>query len=492
MPNIPDVRLGIAAVSRDCFPMTLSVSRREAVVAELASKQIDIYESKVTVENETDALKALDDVNNNKVNALVIFLGNFGPEGPETILAQKFNGPVMFAAASEETGEDLINGRGDAYCGMLNASYNIGLRGLRPYIPAYPVGTAPEVAAYIEEFIPIARVLIGLKKLKIFAFGPRPYDFLACNAPIKPLFNLGVEIQENSELDLFASYKEHADDPRIPEVVRDMAEEMGSEKHSEFFKRLAQHEITLLDWAQKNKGASEYYAFANKCWPAFEKFFEFVPCFVNSRLTQRGIPVACETDIYGALSEYIITLASGMAPTLLDINNTVPYDMFEKNKGAFAGYKPSDVFMGFHCGNTASCYLKDPQIKYQLIMKRSLEPDSVPNITRGTLEGSLKPNDITLFRLQSTADGILRSYIAEGKVLDVEPRSFGGIGVIAVPEMARFYRHVLIEGHYPHHAGVAFTHAGKTLFDVVKLLGVCDVGYNHPAGVLYKSENPFA
>ncbi|MDR1560683.1 MAG: fucose isomerase [Clostridiales bacterium] len=492
MLNIPDVKLGVISVSRDCFPMTLSTRRREAVVGELALRNIDIYESKVTVENETDAMKALADVNKAGVGALVIYLGNFGPEGPETLLAQKFNGPVMFCAAAEETGDDLINGRGDAYCGMLNASYNIALRGLRPYIPAYPLGTASEVAALIEEFIPIARVLVGLKKLKIFSFGPRPYDFLACNAPIKPLYDLGVEIQENSELDLFASYKEHADDPRIADVVKDMAAELGSDKQSEFFRRLAQHELTLLDWAEKNKGASEFFAFANKCWPAFQTQFGFVPCYVNSRLTQRGIPVSCETDIYGALTEYIITLASGMAPTLLDINNTVPYDMFEKNKEAFAGYKPTDVFMGFHCGNTASCYLKKPEIKYQLIMKRSLEPDTEPDITRGTLEGAIKPSEVTLFRLQSTAEGILRGYIAEGKVLDVDPCSFGGIGVIAVPEMGRFYRHVLIEGRYPHHAGVAFKHVAKTLFDVVKLLGVRDVGYNQPASVLYKSENPFA
>jgi len=121
MTNIPDVKLGIISVSRDCFPMTLSVRRREAIVGELALKNIDIYESKVTVENEMDAIKALDDINKNGVNALIIFLGNFGPEGPETMLAQKFNGPVMFAAASEESGDELMNGRGDAYCGMLNA-----------------------------------------------------------------------------------------------------------------------------------------------------------------------------------------------------------------------------------------------------------------------------------------------------------------------------------------------------------------------------------
>ena len=41
----------------------------------------------------------------------------------------------MYAAASEESGDNLVNGRGDAYCGMLNLSYNLNLRGIKAYIP---------------------------------------------------------------------------------------------------------------------------------------------------------------------------------------------------------------------------------------------------------------------------------------------------------------------------------------------------------------------
>ncbi|HBM81798.1 MAG TPA: fucose isomerase, partial [Clostridiaceae bacterium] len=111
--------------------------------------------------------------------------------------------------------------------------------------------------------------------------------------------------------------------------------------------------------------------------------------------------------------------------------------------------------------------------------------------TRGTLEGAIMPGDITLFRLQSTADCILRSYVAEGRVIDVDPNSFGGIGIFAVKEMARFYRHVLIAKRYPHHAGIAFKHAGKILFSAVKMLGVDDISFNQPSAMLYKDENPF-
>lgn len=493
MMNIPVVKLGIVAVSRDCFPIALSQRRRAAVVAACEARKLPVYEAITVIENENDSMKALEEITNAGVNALVVFLGNFGPEGPETLLAEKFGGPVMFVAAAEENIPVLSSDRGDAFCGMLNASYNLKLRGVAAYIPEYPVGTADEVAAMMAEFVPVARTLIGLKSLKIITFGPRPYDFLACNAPIAPLFKLHVNVQENSELDLLAAYKAHKDDPRIPAVIADMEKELGEgNKMPGILPRLAQYEITLLDWIDQNRGAAQYVALANKCWPAFQTEFGFVPCYVNSRLTARGIPVACEVDIYGALSEYIGTCVTGEPVTLLDINNSVPADMYAESIQSRYGYRPNEVFMGFHCGNTPICRLTSGTMKYQLIMNRGLENGGEPDITRGTLEGDIIPGDITFFRLQGNKDSVLQAYVAQGEVLPVKTCSFGGIGVFAIPEMNRFYRHVLIEGGYPHHGAVAFGHAGKAIFSVLKLLGVENVSFNQPKGMLYKSENPFA
>jgi L-fucose isomerase-like protein len=492
MKNIPQIKLGIVAVSRDCFPMELSVSRRKAVVAAYKEAKGDIFECPTTVENEKHMLQALKEVKAAGVNALVVYLGNFGPETSETLLAKNFDGPVMFVAASEETGDNLINGRGDAYCGMLNASYNLALRDIKAFIPEYPVGTASEVADMISEFVPVATAILGLKNLKIISFGPRPQDFLACNAPIKQLYNLGVEIEENSELDLFAAFNAHAGDSRIPAVIADMEKELSQgNKMPGILPKLAQYEITLLDWMEAHKGSREFVVFANKCWPSFQTQFGFVPCYVNSRLTAMGIAVACEVDIYGALSEYIGTCISQDAVTLLDINNTVPADMYESGiKGKF-DYTLKDTFMGFHCGNTAACKLTSGTMKNQMIMARALEPNQEPNITRGTLEGDIIPGEITFFRLQSNADAELTAYVAEGEVLPVATRSFGAIGVFAIPEMGRFYRHVLIEKRYPHHGAVAFGHYGKAIYNLFNYLGVKELGFNQPKGMLYKTENPF-
>ena len=494
MNNVPKVKIGVVGVSRDCFPASLTERRRKAVVDAYKKKYGDaeIYECPITIiESEIDMVKALDDIKKAECNALCVFLGNFGPEISETLLAKHFDGPKMFIAAAEESQGDLMDGRGDAFCGMLNASYNLALRNVKADIPEYPVGDADDLADKIKEFLPIAKVIIALNNLKIISFGPRPMNFLACNAPIKQLYNMNIEIEENSELDLFESFKKHEGDKRIDEIAKKMADDLaGGNKKPEILNKLAQYKLTLDDWVEAHKGYRQFVALTTKCWPAFQTQFGFVPCYVNSFLTGSGIPVSCEVDIYGTLSEYIGQILSDDIVTLLDINNSVPKDMYEQSiKGKF-DYKQTDTFMGFHCGNTCTKKLSFHEMKYQKIMARALPIE----VTNGTLEGDIVPGDITLYRLQSTADAKLRAYIAEGEVLPVATKSFGSIGVFAVKEMGRFYRHVLIEKNFPHHAAVAFGKWGKQLFEVFKYLGVelSEIGYNQAEGVRYPSENPWA
>ena len=394
MKNIPAIKVGIVAVSRDCFPESLSVGRRAALAAAYRAKYGDagIYECPVCiVESEVQMMQALVDVKRAGCNALCVYLGNFGPEIAETMLAQKWAGetgcPVMFCAAAEENIAVLSSDCGDAYCGMLNASYNLKLRGVKAYIPAYPVGDAAYCADLIHGFLPVARALVGIKGLKIFSFGPRPQNFFACNAPIQQLYNLGVEIEKNSELDLFEAYNKHAGD----------------------------------------------------------------------------------------------------AVTLLDINNTVPAELYRADIEGKFDYKLTDTFMGFHCGNTCAGKLCHPEMRNQKIMARSLPEE----VTNGTLEGDIVPGAITFYRLQSTSDNHLRAYVAEGEVLPVQTHSFGSIGVFAIREMGRFYRHVLLEGGFPHHGAVAFGHFGKEIFEVFRYLGAERIGYNRPASLPYPTENPF-
>ena len=491
MINMPQIKLAVVGVSRDCFPISLTRARLAALMAEVKkAKLADVVDCPVIIENEVDAMKALEWTRTNGINAVCVFLGNFGPEGPATLFVEKFGLPAMVLAAKEENKKGLASDRGDALCGVLNFSYSIGLRRLKVYIPEFPNVTAKEAIKELAKFKQIARIVVGLKNLKVFGFGPRPEDFFACNAPIQPLFDLGVNVQENSELDLRIQFEKMASRKKeIDAIAADMAKELGSKRNTypEILKSLAQFELALIDWYENKRGASKYAVFADKCWPAFQPVFKFEPCYVNSRLAGRGIPVACEVDIYGAVSEYILQCATDMPATLLDINNSVPDDIPPKGAKLYGASK-SDLFMGFHCGNTCSACMKNCKIKYQLIQARLMGED----ITKGTLEGQIKPGDTTMFRLQSTADAKIVSYIGEGKFLDVDPCSFGSIGVVAIAEFARFYRHVLIQKRFPHHGAFGFTKCGAVVFEALKLLGVSDINTPKPSGVLYPDENPFS
>lgn len=497
MKNIPEIKIGIVAVSRNCFPEELAVNRRKVLVEKYIEKygSNSIYECPVCiVESELHMARALKNIEKEECNALCVFLGNFGPEISETMLADCFDGPVMFCAAAEETQEDLLDGRGDAYCGLLNASYALKLRKTKAYIPENPVGDAEECADMIHDFLPIARALVGLSNLKIISFGPRPSNFLACNAPIQALYDMHVEIEENSELDLLEAFQKHEGDQRISGVVEEMAVELGTGNLiPDILPKLAQYELTLLDWIRTHKGNRKYVALTSKCWPAFQTQFGFVPCYVNSRLTAKGYPVSCEVDIYGALSEYLGTCVSEDAVTLLDINNSVPKDMYKESidgKNFIKGtYTEKDLFMGFHCGNTASCKLTSCNMCNQRIMARSLPPE----VTKGTIEGDLIPGKTTIFRIQSSSDTKLKAYVAQGEILPVATRSYGSIGIFAIKEMNRFYRHVLIEKNYPHHAAILFDHYGRYLYDIFKYIGipVDDIDFNKCREKYYPGENPF-
>jgi L-fucose isomerase-like protein len=480
-------------VSRDCFPIELTKARLGRLTSALLEKGVKAWKCPVVVENETDIAEVMEHLGRNKVNAVVIYLGNFGPEAPASMLAARLDCPVMVCAAAEESRAGLKSGRGDALCGLLSCSYNLGLRRVRVHIPAAPVGTPGKLAAEIAHFADVARVVLGVRGLKIVGFGPRPADFFACNAPIQPLMDLGVEIAENSELDLFQAYRRAAGRRSdVRRVARDMERELGPEGNTypDLIEKLAQYEVALTGLIREQAGASRYAAVASKCWPAFEHEFGFVPCYVNGRLAGRGIPIACEADFYGALSEYVLQAASLAPATLLDVNNSVPGDMVEE-EAMPAGVTPEDLFMGFHCGNTFSGCMKNCKLNYQVIMNRLMEAGGPPDITRGTLEGQIRPGPATMFRLQGGTDNTVRCCIAEGEFLDVDPATFGATGIVAIPGFARFYRHVLVSHRFPHHSAFGFKKAGRVVFDAMKLIGVEDVHVPLPDGQSYPGENPF-
>lgn len=495
MKNLPDIKLGIVVGSTDWLPSDLAIENRRKIVESYKSVYDDtgIYECPICItDNEVNIKRAMRDISKAECDAVCVYYANYGPESAGTLFAQEFDGPIMFFAAAEEGQEPFIRGRTDGMSGFVNACYALKLRKTNVYIPPVPVGTIRQCADMIHEFIPIARTLVAVRNLKIISFGPRPSSYLAASAPNHLLYDIGIEISEYSELELLNSYMKHDGDKRIDRVAAEMAEELGENHFPEILPKFAQYEVTVEDWVRNHKGNRNYVTMTSTCWPAFPVNFGFVPCYVNSRLTGKGIPVACEVDVYGAVSEYIGQCVSDDVVTILNINNNVSQAVYdEKIKDReFNGkkYSNSDLFMGYHCGVTCSSKLQEARLELHFVNSQLIGEEQ----SKGTIQGQIIPGTVTIFRLQGTRDGKLRAYIAQGQILPVSLETYGGYGIIAIPEMERFFRNVILEKQFPNHCTVIFGHYGKELMSILKHLGVAEIAYNHPKNIPYVGENIYS
>ena len=494
MKNIPNVKIGIVVGSTDWLPSEIAAENRKRLVETYKAKYGDdsIYECSITItDNELNIKRALREITKAECNALVLYWANYGPESAGTLAAQEFDGLVMMIAAAEEGEEPYTKDRRDALSGFINACYALRLRKTNVYIPSKPCGNYDQCAGMIHQFMSIARTLLAIRNLKLISFGPRPSSYLAANAPNHLLYDIGIEVSEYSELELLDFYKKHEGDKRIEKTVAAMQEELHENKTPEIMSALAQYELTVEDWIRNYKGNRKYITLTSTCWPAFPVNFGFVPCYVNSRITAKGYPVACEVDAYGAVSEYIGQCVSNDVVTILNINNNIPLELYEKKiKGReFNGrqYGPGDLFLGYHCGVTPSCKLQSSTLEYHFVNRQLIGEEQ----SKGTIQGTLIPGTVTIFRIQGMRDHKLRAYVCQGQILPVEEETYGGKAIIAVPEMERFIRNVVLEKQFPNHCAVLFGHYGEELMAILHQLGIHDVDYNHPKDILYPNENVF-
>ena len=494
MKNLPDIKIGVVVGSTDWMPLGIAIENRRILVETYKRKYAKegIYECPICItDNEISIKRAMRELTKEKCTAVCFYYANYGPESAGTLFAKEFDGPAMFIAAAEEGEEPYNKDRKDALSGFINACYALKLRKTNVYIPNRPIGTFEQCVEMIHEFTSVARTLIAIRNLKVISFGPRPSSYLASNAPNQLLYDIGIEISEHSELELYNAYMKHNSDGRIKNTVESMREELDYIKTPEILPALAQYELTVDDWIRNHKGNRKYVTLTSTCWPAFPVSFGFVPCYVNSRITGKGYPVACEADVYGAVSEYIGQCVSNDVVTILNINNNIPNDVYrEKIKSRdFYGkkYTKSDLFLAYHCGVTSSCKLISKTLEYHFVNHQLIGEER----SKGTIQGRLVPGPITIFRLQGMRDNRLRAYVAQGQILDVSMDTYGGHGIVAIPEMERFIRYVVLEKQFPNHCTVIFGHYGRELTAILQQLGIEEIDYNHPAYIPYLNESVF-
>jgi L-fucose isomerase-like protein len=482
----PEVKLGFVSASRNCFPRSLSVERSERVLKHAvdAGLALTVPDGECAIiETRQHAKDAAAQLTAQGCDAAVLFLGNFSPEIEDAVFVREFAGPVMIVAAAEESGASLLQKRGDALCGLMSAALGVRKRGLMPkvHLPERPVASAEQAVEEIVRYAKITRVWKGIANATIGLFGPRPRDFETCNYNIASLQSIGIEIEELGLFDLQREVDRIKKGGDLADTAESMKNEVAGVPEGEFVNRLSAYEQAINHF-RTSLGLS---GAATQCWSEQELSLKHVPCFINGRMAAQGFPIACENDAYSLVAELMGQYASDAPVTILDINHSIPVDLHDSLKD----YPIEDMVGMFHCGNTATGLLKNPEMKHQVIMKRMMEPDSEPDITRGTIEGQIKGSPITVLQVHGDGDK-LRAYICEGHFLDLDPKTFGCTGTAYLPGFSRFYRHVML-GHYHHHAAVAFAHVGDILFDAFKLLGIETVETPLPDCVPYPGENVF-
>ena len=483
----PEIKLGLVSASRNCFPRALSDERTDRLLERCHAAGIHpiVPEGDCRIiETKAHAAEAARQFKEAGCDAVVYYLGNFSGEIEDAVFVKAYDGTVMLLAAAEESGATLLQKRGDALCGLLSAALAINKRGLahRVHIPELPVVSAEEGVQEIAHFIKVTKVVKGARNATVGLFGPRPRDFETCNYNLASVNSIGIEVEELGLFDLqneVRRIKEHGED--TGKIRADMKQEVPSIPDDEFATRLSVYEKAIKNFRDSLKLSGA----ATQCWSEQELSLRHVPCFINGRMAQNGFPIACENDCYSLIAELLGQYASNATVGILDINHSIPKDLNE----SLADYPLRDMVGMFHCGNASTKLLKNPEMKFQVIMKRMMEPDTAPDITRGTIEGQFAASPITVIQVHGIGDS-LQAYIAEGHFLDLDPKTFGCTGTAYLPGFSRFYRHTLL-GRFHHHAAVAFTHCGSVLYDAFKLLGLAQVYTPLPPSVAYPGENVF-
>ncbi|MBV8274154.1 MAG: hypothetical protein JO170_02685, partial [Verrucomicrobia bacterium] len=436
------------------------------------------------IETKDHAVEAARQVKEAGCDAVVYYLGNFSPEIEDAYFIKLFEGPVMMIAAAEESGATLLEKRGDALCGLLSATLAVSKRGLaqRVHLPEFPVVSAEEAVKEIAHFIKVVKVVKGIRNATVGLFGPRPRDFETCNYNLASVNSIGIEVEELGLFDLqneIKRIKSKSED--TVSIKEDMKREVPSIPDEEFADRLSVYERAIKNFRDQLKLSGA----ATQCWSEQELSLRHVPCFINGRMAMGGFPIACENDCYSLIAELLGQYASNETVGILDINHSIPKDLHASLKD----YPIKDMVGMFHCGNASTKLLKNPEMKYQVIMKRMMEPDTPADITRGTIEGQFAASPITVVQVHGVGDK-MQAYLMEGHFLDLDPKTFGCTGTAYLPGFSRFYRHVLL-GRFHHHAAVAFGHCAAVLYDAFKMVGMEEIFTPLPAPMPYPGENIF-
>jgi L-fucose isomerase-like protein len=438
--------LGVIVGNRGFFPDHLCETGRHEMLRVLDEEDIQtvVLDPADTpfgsVETLEDAKKcaALFKEHQEEIDGILVTLPNFGDERAvaTTIRLSGLDVPVLVQAFPDEASKMTIADRRDSFCGKMSVCNN-----LWQYDIAYSLTTLhtvePDSESFrqdLRQFAATCRVVRGLRGSRFGMLGARPAAFITVRFSEKLLEQAGisVEVLDLSEafgrVDLLSD-----DDPEVRDKLQAITSYVPtSSVPAEALLKMAKFALVTERWMDEN----ELVASAVQCWTSMQDYFGIVPCAVMSMMSNALRPSACETDITGAIGMYAMALASGKPSALVDWNNNYGED---PDKGVI-----------FHCSNFPVDFFQDAEMSYQDIIAGTVGKEN----TYGTLVGAVKTGPFTYCRV-STDDvwGVIRAYVGEGELVDDPLDTFGGHGVVRIPDFQDLLHHICANG-YEHHVAV--------------------------------------
>lgn len=436
------IGIGLIVGNRGFFPDHLCKEGREKILEILKEKfEVITLEEKDTkfgsVETWEDAKKCAElfKRNKDKIDGIIVTLPNFGDERAvaDTIKLSGLSVPVLVHAWPDEINKMDVKNRRDSFCGKISVCNVLYQYGIKFTLTENHVED-PESMEFkkdIEKFEKICRILKGLKNLKIGAIGTRPGAFKTVRYSEKILEKNGISVDTLDLSEVLAGVSKIKDnDRRVKQEIENFRNYTESKNVPESsIIKFSKLKIVIEEWIKKN----DIKAIGFQCWTSIEENYGIVPCAVLSWFSNSLVPAACEVDITGVLSMYILQVASGLPSAIVDLNNNYKD---EKNKVVL-----------FHCSNFPVSILKDSKIDYQKIIAGSVGKENA----YGAVIGKIKKSPFTFLRL-STDDisGKIKGYTGEGNITDDKIETFGGVGVAEIKNLQSLLKFICENG-FEHH-----------------------------------------
>jgi L-fucose isomerase-like protein len=370
-----------------------------------------------------------------KIDGVIVTLPNFGDERAiaDTLRAAALPVPVLIQATPDTPGRMTIADRRDSFCGKMSACNNLTQYGI-PYSLTTRHTEAPDSDLFRQDlawFAAVCRVVRGLRRLRIGAIGARPAAFNTVRYSEKILENHGISVEPIDLSEILGRIAKMADDdPAAVAKLAAIRKYVSTETVPlAALVKMAKLGAVVDHWMAQTEVAIS----AVQCWTSIEEYFGVVPCTVMSMMSDNLMSSACEVDICGVIGMHALQLASGTPSALLDWNNNYGDD--------------PDKAVCFHCSNLPKHFFREAHMDFQQIIAGSVGRENA----YGTCEGLVKPSPMSFARF-STDDshGTIRGYVGEGRFTDDPLTTFGGAGVVEIPNLQGLLRYICEHG-FEHH-----------------------------------------